>query len=173
MSICFRSMTFSSAGSVAGSNFDLCRYVMSMPSDSSVSSERSFLRRLTSETLKRVAIEPRNHPREQPLDAVHPRPFPAEVIADLQDVQLPSALSPQRARASRCPTIFAGTPTAIAPAGTASRTTAPAPTIARSPIVTPSRIFAPAPSHAPSPIGHAARAPRLRQRSAATDREKS
>jgi hypothetical protein len=45
----------SSAVSVAGSNFDLCRYVMSTPIDSSVSSERSFLRRLTSDTLYRVA----------------------------------------------------------------------------------------------------------------------
>ncbi len=51
MSIFLRSMTFSNAGSVAGSNFDLCRYVMSTPSDSSVSSDRSFLRRLTSDTL--------------------------------------------------------------------------------------------------------------------------
>ena len=34
-----------------------------------------------------VAIEPRNHPAEQALDAVHPRPFPAEVVADLENVQ--------------------------------------------------------------------------------------
>ena len=35
-----------------------------------------------------LRVEARNHPGEEPLDAVHPRSFPAEVIADLQDVQL-------------------------------------------------------------------------------------
>ena len=59
-----------------------------MPSASSVSSDRSFLRRLTSDTLKRAGIEAGDHPREQALDAVHARPFPAEVIADLKDVEL-------------------------------------------------------------------------------------
>ena len=86
---------------------------------------------------------------------MHPRSLPAEVIADLQDVQLAGGLRRNRhgvATGSRWLTTFAGTPTAIAPAGTDSRTTAPAPITARSPIVTPSRIFAPAPSHAPSPI---------------------
>src|SRR5579864_9330688 len=48
-------------------------------------------------------------------------------------------------------TSLAGTPTAVAPAGPASRTTAPAPTMARSPTVTPSRTVAPAPSQAPAP----------------------
>ena len=33
-------------------------------------------------------IEARNHPREQPLHAVHARPFPSEVIADLQNANL-------------------------------------------------------------------------------------
>src|SRR5204863_6038233 len=89
-------------------------------------------------------IEARDHPAEEPLDAVHARPLPAEVIADLEDVQL--------SRVQRCPTTRAGMPTAIAPSGTASRTTAPAPTIARSPTVTPSRSLAPAPSQAPSPM---------------------
>ena len=75
------------AGSVSGSNLPRSRYVMSIPSASRVSSERSFFRRLTSETLKRVAVEPRDHPAEQPLDPVHPRPLPAEVVADLKDVE--------------------------------------------------------------------------------------
>ncbi len=51
MSIFFRRITFNSAGSVVGSNFDLPRYVMSMPIDSSVSSDRSFFRRLTRDTV--------------------------------------------------------------------------------------------------------------------------
>ncbi len=33
------------------------------------------------------AIEARNHPREQPLDAVHPRSLPAEMVADVDHVQ--------------------------------------------------------------------------------------
>ena len=32
-------------------------------------------------------IEPRNHPREEALDAVHARPGPPEVIADMNDVE--------------------------------------------------------------------------------------
>src|SRR5207237_455501 len=88
-----------------------------------------------------------DHPREQALDAVHPRSLPAEVIADLQDVQ-PIA----HAGCPRWPTMRAGMPTAIDAAGTSPRTTAPAPMMARSPSVTPSRIFAPAPSHAPAPM---------------------
>ena len=149
-------MIFRSAGSVAGSNFDLCRYVMSMPSASSVSSERSFLRRLTSETSKRVGIEARDHPREQPLHAVHARSFPSEVIADLQNADLIQAGSVTGASVARFsrqvhPTTRAGTPTAVARSGTDSRTTAPAPTTALAPISTPSSTFAPAPSHAPSP----------------------
>ena len=34
-----------------------------------------------------LAVEPGNHPAEQALDAVHPRPFPPEVVADLENVQ--------------------------------------------------------------------------------------
>ncbi len=34
-----------------------------------------------------AGIEPWDHPRKQPLDAVHARPFPAQVIAHLQHVQ--------------------------------------------------------------------------------------
>src|SRR3954467_15416901 len=33
------------------------------------------------------AIESMNHPAEETLDAMHPRPFPAEMITDLQDIQ--------------------------------------------------------------------------------------
>ena len=40
-----------------------------------------------------VAIEARDHPAEQPLDAVHPRPLPSEVVADLQHVQRSHAAS--------------------------------------------------------------------------------
>src|SRR5262249_12144717 len=54
MAVSWRSITFRSAVSVAGSNFDLWRYVMSIPIDSSVSSDRSFFRRLTSDTLYRA-----------------------------------------------------------------------------------------------------------------------
>src|SRR5205085_2575505 len=86
-----------------------------------------------------------DHPAEEPLDAVHARPLPAEVIAHLKDIEFSRAVQ-------RCPTTRAGMPTAIAPSGTASRTTAPAPTIARSPTTTPSRTFAPAPSQAPAPM---------------------
>src|SRR5207249_6020970 len=61
-----------------------------------------------------------------------------------------------RSQDERCPsrddTTLAGTPTAIADAGTLSRTTAPAPITAWSPSATPSRIFAPAPIQTPSPI---------------------
>src|SRR2546430_953271 len=52
----------------------------------------------------------------------------------------------------RVETTRAGMPTATAPAGTSSRTTAPAPMTARGPIETPSRILAPAPVQAPAPI---------------------
>ena len=38
-------------------------------------------------------IEARNHPGEQALDAVHARPFPSEVIADLQNANLVHALA--------------------------------------------------------------------------------
>src|SRR4029450_10736539 len=62
-----------------------------------------------------------------------------------------SAVGPEVA-AVRVETIRAGTPTAMAPGGTLSRTTAPAPTMAWAPTVTPSRILAPAPVHAPSPM---------------------
>src|SRR4029079_7715046 len=96
------------------------------------------------------APEAGDHPAEEPLNAVHPRAFPAEVIANLKDVQ------PFPAHAftagSRWPTMRDGMPTAIAASGTASPVTAPAPTMAPSPTVTPSRILAPAPSHAPAPI---------------------
>ena len=67
-----------------------------MPSESSVSSDRSFLRRLTSDDVVPRRVEARNHPGEQALDAVHARPFPARVIADLQDVEL----APVRAAAT-------------------------------------------------------------------------
>jgi hypothetical protein len=36
---------------------------------------------------KACRVEARNHPAEEPLDAVHPRALPTEVIADLQDFQ--------------------------------------------------------------------------------------
>jgi hypothetical protein len=78
-----RSITFSSAVSVAGSNFDLWRYVMSTPIDSSVSSDEVLLAEADSDTLY-ARGRSADHPREQPLDAVHPRSLPAEVIADLQ-----------------------------------------------------------------------------------------
>jgi hypothetical protein len=32
-------------------------------------------------------VEARDHPGEQPLDAVHARAFPAQVVADVEDVQ--------------------------------------------------------------------------------------
>src|SRR6266545_496687 len=104
-----------------------------------------------------LGIEPGNHPREQPLDPVHPRPFPPEVIADLQHVHPTLSIgclaeaAKRRRRTHRCPMTLAGIPTAMAPAGTGSRTTAPAPMTARSPTDTPSSTFAPAPSHAPAP----------------------
>ncbi len=85
-------------------------------------------------------IEPGNHPGEQTLHAVHARAFPAEMIADLE-----------HANHARVPTIRAGTPTAVARSGTASRTTAPAPITACAPMMTPSRTLTPAPSQAPSP----------------------
>ena len=53
--------------------------------------ERLFREVLLSQADQRdtetVAVEPRNHPAEEALDAVHPRPFPPEVVADLEDVQ--------------------------------------------------------------------------------------
>ena len=53
--------------------------------------ERLFREVLLAQTDERdaetVGVEARNHPAEQALDAVHPRSFPAEVIADLQHVQ--------------------------------------------------------------------------------------
>src|SRR5438552_5902679 len=52
---------------------------------------------------------------------------------------------------SRVRTTRAGTPTATAPAGRSSVTTAPAPTTTWWPMVTPSMTFAPAPSHTFSP----------------------
>ena len=58
-----------------------------MPNSSSVSAERSFLRRLISETLIALLVEARDHPRKQALDAVHARPLPAEVIADVDHVE--------------------------------------------------------------------------------------
>ena len=116
---------------------------MSTPNDSSVSSERSFFRRLTSETLKRDCVEARDHPGEQPLHAVHPRAFPAEVIADLQDVQFPHPGRDRRRRgpdAAACPRW----PT-TAPA-CRRRSRAPGPSL---------RTTAPAPTTAPSPMRHA------------------
>src|SRR4029453_9693172 len=86
------------------------------------------------------AIEARDHPGKQPLPAVHPRSFPPEVIADLQN--------PNH---TRVPTTLAGIPTAVARSGTESRTTAPAPMTACAPTSTPSSTLAPAPSQAPSP----------------------
>src|SRR4029453_10425680 len=96
-----------------------------------------------------AAIEARNHPREEPLHAVQPRAFPAEVIAHLEHVQR-TAHAP--AFSARVPTTRAGTPTAIACAGTSAFTTAPAPTIASSPTVVPSSTLTPAPSQAPAPM---------------------
>ena len=84
-------------------------------------------------------VEARDHPREQPLHPVHARPFPAEVIADLQDVELAARVrsAPAPARrgrawtASRRPTTRAGIADGDgAGAAISSRTTAPAPTIA-------------------------------------------
>ncbi len=46
-----------------------------------------FLAQADERDAEPLAVEARNHPAEQPLDAVHPRSLPAEVIADLQDVQ--------------------------------------------------------------------------------------
>src|SRR5262249_41546146 len=37
--------------------------------------------------LKPLPIEAGDHPAEQPLDAVHARPLPPEVIANLQDIE--------------------------------------------------------------------------------------
>ncbi len=59
-----------------------------MPNESSVSSDRSFSPQADQRDVVARRIEARDHPAEQPLDAVHPRPLPAEVIADLQHVQL-------------------------------------------------------------------------------------
>ena len=77
-------------------------------------------------------VEPRDHPREQALDAVHARAFPPQVIAHLQDVQSPAHAG---ACCARDPTTLAGTPTAMARGGTSAVTTAPAPTMASAPIV--------------------------------------
>ena len=46
-----------------------------------------FLAKAHERDVEPFAIEPRDHPREQALDAVHPRSFPAKVIADLQHVE--------------------------------------------------------------------------------------
>jgi hypothetical protein len=46
-----------------------------------------FLAQTDERDAETVGVEARNHPAEQALDAVHPRSFPAEVIADLQHVQ--------------------------------------------------------------------------------------
>ena len=46
-----------------------------------------FLAKAHERHVEPFAIEPRDHPREQALDAVHPRSFPAKVIADLQHVE--------------------------------------------------------------------------------------
>ena len=100
-------------------------------------------------------VEPRDHPGEEPLHAVHARALPAEVIADLQDVQL--ATAPRRGSRAAAPGLACRRsapgcrPRSPRPAPPRARPP-PAPTTARSPIVTPSRIFAPAPSHAPAPM---------------------
>src|SRR5690606_13318711 len=49
----------------------------------------------------------------------------------------------------------AGTPTTVMPSGTASTTTAPAPTTHHDPSRTPGRTVAPAPTKAPAPAGTA------------------
>src|SRR3954451_4875756 len=103
-------------------------------------------------------VEPRDHPCEQALDAVHAGTVPPEVIADLQHVERPPGIrskahtSTPGDAGSRLPTTRAGMPTAMALAGMSPRTTAPAPTIAPSPMVAPSSTFTPAPSHPPAPI---------------------
>src|SRR4029079_4991477 len=81
------------------------------------------------------AIEAGDHPAEEPLDAVHPRAFPAEVIAHLKDVQ--PFLAHAFTAGSRWPTMRAGMPTAIAPSGTASQASDATATMAPAPTVTP------------------------------------
>ena len=49
-------------------------------------------------------IEAGNHPAEEPLHAVHAGAFPAEVIADLQDVEFPHRACPAGGKA-----LFKGT----------------------------------------------------------------
>ena len=44
-----------------------------------------------------LAVEARDHPREQPLDAVHARTGPPEVVADVDDVQGGASVSQQTA----------------------------------------------------------------------------
>ena len=89
-------MIFSSAVSVDGSNFAFLQI-------GDVDAER--VERLLGEILLPEAderhvesrrVESRNHPREQALHAVHARSFPAEMIADLQDVDLSHAFSVHR-----------------------------------------------------------------------------
>ena len=87
MSACLSSSTFSSAGSVAGSNLDRCE----VGDVDAERFERVFGQILLAQADQRDVeprrVEARNHPREQPLDAVHARSFPAEVIADVDDVE--------------------------------------------------------------------------------------
>ena len=59
-----------------------------MPRLSSVSSERSRFAQADQRDVEPRSVEARNHPREQPLDPVHAGAGPAEVIADVDDVQL-------------------------------------------------------------------------------------
>src|SRR5436309_16133963 len=59
--------------------------------------------------------------------------------------------SPRRVPRLPVGIILAGTPTTVAPSGTSSVTTDPAPTIARAPIVTPGRITQWTPTNAPRP----------------------
>jgi hypothetical protein len=81
-----------------------------------------------------LRVETRDHPCEKPLHSVDPRSFPAEMIANLKDVEgcrrLPVWCHEVAPGTFRRDTIRAGMPTAVAPGGTSSRTTAEAPTIA-------------------------------------------
>jgi hypothetical protein len=57
-----------------------------MPNCSSVSSE-ILLPQADERHVEAARVEARDHPREQPLHAVHARPFPPQVVADVDDVQ--------------------------------------------------------------------------------------
>src|SRR5262249_44929052 len=52
--------------------------------------------------LELIAIEPRQHPREQALDAVQPRPGPSEVVADVDDVQFLHSMPCARYQSAVC-----------------------------------------------------------------------